>query len=86
MGNTVSMNVGCCRRGHLFKLKIDTSDEMREEDLALSQIDTARPSKKSGGRRKQGAGQPSDGGLSSIINAKKTTQLKARKKTKDIAG
>ena len=30
MGNKVSLNVGCCRRGRLFKLKIDTSDELTE--------------------------------------------------------
>ena len=30
MGNKVSLNVGCCRRGHLFKLKIDTSDELKD--------------------------------------------------------
>ena len=36
MGNRVSMNVGCCRRGHLFKLKIDTSDEMNEDNNSLN--------------------------------------------------
>ena len=83
MGNTVSMNVGCCRRGHLFKLKIDTSDEMREEDISTpSQADT-RPQKKASGKRRHG-GQASEGGLSGIISAKKSSQLKARKKAKDI--
>jgi hypothetical protein len=38
MGNKVSLNVGCCRRGHLFKLKIDTSDEL--EDLSLNEVPT----------------------------------------------
>ena len=33
MGNKVSLNVGCCRRGHLFKLKIDTSDELEDTSL-----------------------------------------------------
>jgi|LauGreDrversion4_2_1035121.scaffolds.fasta_scaffold4102962_1 hypothetical protein len=37
MGNKVSLNVGCCRRGHLFKLKIDTSDELED----TSMIDSA---------------------------------------------
>jgi hypothetical protein len=33
MGNKVSLNVGCCRRGHLFKLKIDTSDELEDTSI-----------------------------------------------------
>ena len=33
MGNKVSLNVGCCRRGHLIKLKIDTSDELEDTSL-----------------------------------------------------
>lgn len=32
MGNKISLNVGCCRRGHIFKVKIDTSDEIDEND------------------------------------------------------
>ena len=36
MGNKVSLNVGCCRRGHLFKLKIDTSEELTENVLSES--------------------------------------------------
>ena len=32
MGNKISLNVGCCRRGHIFKVKIDTSDGIDEND------------------------------------------------------
>lgn len=35
MGNRVSLDVGCCRRRHLFKLKFDTSDETQEDLSSL---------------------------------------------------
>lgn len=31
MGNSVSLNIGCCRRRHLIKVKIDTSEELENE-------------------------------------------------------
>ncbi len=83
MGNRVSLNVGCCRREHLFKFKIDTSGEVEEDsncgELAKNDAET----KKSGIRKKNGK----KGVDIAIVNRshKNTTDcsLKARKKLKE---
>jgi hypothetical protein len=91
MGNRVSMNVGCCRRGHLFKLKIDTSEEMEESDLRVlspPQVlgNTARQGKKDG-KKRIGEGQVLSSAGTGNSGNKKSSQVKARKKAKrDLGG
>ena len=85
------MNVGCCRRGHLFKLKIDTSEEMEESDLRVltpPQVvrDGARQGKKDG-KKRVGEGQVLAGAVAGNSGGKKGSQVKARKKAKkDLGG
>ena len=79
------MNVGCCRRGHLFKLKIDTSEEM-EEDVLPPQVlgEASRQGKKDGKKRLVGEGgqMQANAGTAGNSGSKKSSQVKARKKAK----